>query len=505
MTVISIGRVRPPLSRALPLLNWQRVLSYLVVPLVLGWFAFALVDSVTNFAPQTIRLSADKDYDPYFDDFAVFYSAGHVARGDDADRLYDPSTLHLAEANELGVPADSIIRLPFYNPPGTVFPLLALSLLSLAGAAIAWTVLQLAFFSAAFVALARATVSRQNAPLLGIVILGTVSSMPFHETVLHGQMTMALLAGWVAIWFGAFRNRSDRWVVLGLTLVGMKPQLVVVPVVYLLLTRRWRAVGLATAVQALLGLAAVFFIDPMVQIRWVQLMIHATGWEDQNGIWLHAMFGWNAFVRALVGPEHHLIRTILAAVLTTGTAGYCVAAGRAAMRQQRYAELFSMLVFASILMSPHLFAQDLLLAAVPLAILSLTTAGRQRIFWLAFGGLGWALTFLHFDVLMGPPDEFAINLVSLWLAAGVLFAGFGAVRTLSKLGSPEITHAEGKATHSRLIPQLALAALVALILLVTVPGFAKRTLAESLQYSYSAQTGITYRILLPYLAGDGPN
>ena len=40
-------------------------------------------------------------------------------------------------------------------------------------------------------------------------------------------------------------------------------------------------------------------------------------------------------------------------------------------------------------------------------------------------------------------------------------------------------------------------------LLSSVPGFARRTLAETLQYSYSAQNAVTYRIPLLGIASDG--
>ncbi|MEP7216623.1 MAG: glycosyltransferase family 87 protein [Anaerolineaceae bacterium] len=500
---MSITRIRPLVGRRLPAVAWVSVLSYLVLPLALGWFAFAFADSVANFAPQTIRLSGEHDYDPYLDDFVVFYAAGHVAAGDSAADLYDPATLHAAQATELGVPQRSIIRLPFYNPPSAVFPLMALSLFTLVGAAVAWTIVQIAFFATAFGSLVRGEGKRKDATLTGLLLLAIASSMPFHETILHGQMTMILLAGWVALWFGAFERRNDKLTVLGLTLLAVKPQLVIVPFVYLVLTRRWRSVGAAAAIQAVIGLAAMVFIDPMIHLRWLQLMISATGWEDQNGIWVHAMFGWNALVRATVGPDYHLLRTAITMGLTLVTAGFCVWAGRIASRERRYAELFAMLVFASVLVSPHLFAQDLMLPVAPLVLLALTTSGRARRLWLAFGAAGWLLAFFHFDLLLGTPDERAINFVSLWLATGVALAGVGAARLagVDSLSAPHPTHRTK--SSSRLLPQFAIGALIAFLLLISLPGFARHTLAETLQYSYTAGKGVTYRVPLLGVASDG--
>ena len=153
-----------------------------------------------------------------------------------------------------------------------------------------------------------------------------------------------------------------------------------------------------------------------------------------------------------------------------------------------------MLVFASILMSPHLFAQDLMLPVAPLVLLALRTTGRERSLWLAFGALGWLLTFIHFDVLMGTPAERTINFVSLWLASGVALAGIGAARLTRSRVIPTPHLIQQPSTPSRLVPQLVIGILVAGVLLVALPGYARRTLAETLQYSYSAQSGITYRV-----------
>ncbi len=501
MTIISIPRVRPSAGGRLPGLSWGVVLAYFVVPLALGWFAFALADSVTNFEPQTIRLSAQSEYDPYLDDFVVFYAAGNVARNGNADGLYDPATLHAAQAAELGVPESSIIRLPFYNPPGVALPLIALSLLTLTGAAVAWTAIQLVLFAASLGAIAREG-ARRNGILAGLLVVGAVSSMPFHETILHGQVSMTLLAGWVALWFGAFERRSDKLTVLALTLLAIKPQLVIVPVAYLVLTRRWRALAVAAALQAILSLATMLFLDPRIVLHWLQLMLSATRWEDENGIWVHAMFGWNAFVRAIAGSGYHAVRAALATGLTLATAGYCLRAGRAAYRQGRHADLFAMLIFASVVMSPHLFAQDLMLVVAPISLLVLRASGRERSLWLVFGAAGWLLTFLHFDLLMGTPDERAMNSVTLWLATGVVLAGTGAGRRIASRYNAQ-QEPQGTGPKPPGLPvQLAMGGLVALVLLLLVPGFAGRKLASAIEYSYTATSGPTYRIALPNLARD---
>ena len=41
---------------------------------------------------------------------------------------------------------------------------------------------------------------------------------------------------------------------------------------------------------------------------------------------------------------------------------------------------------------------------------------------MAFGAVGWALTFWHFSYLLPGPTEHGLNFVTLWLATGLLMA-----------------------------------------------------------------------------------
>lgn len=500
MTLASIANVRRLRVDAAAFPRWPAILAWLVTPLALGWFGFALLDSARNFAPQEIRLSAEGEYDPYLDDFVVFYGAGSLVNEDGAGHLYEPLAVRAAQARALGVPSDSIIQLPFYNPPAYVLPLVVLAALPLATAAVVFSGIQLIAFTAAAAAL-WAREGRRSRALGGVLLLAAVSSMPFHETVLHGQVSFLFLASWVCLWFGAFERRDDRLVVLALVVLAMKPQLAIVPIAYLLVTRRWRALLAAAGLEAALGFVASAAFGPTVFLRWLGLLLEAMSWEDQNGIWVHAMFGWNAFTRALVGEGHQLVRASVTAALTAATALYCLRASRTVHIRERQVELFAMLVFASVLISPHLFAQDLILPAAPLALLVLRRTGRERAAWLAFGALGWSLTFLHFELLLGTPDEVGVNFVSLWLGAGAVLAGTALKRPLHGLHA-EFQRREAQRSGPALALQFALGSILALVLFAAVPGLVGQRMANAIEYSYSSLKGETYRIVVVGLSSE---
>lgn len=503
MTIASISSVRRAGFGAWRVPEWPTLLALTLVPALFGWFAFALVDSIPNFAPQTIRLSAEGEYDPYLDDFVVFYTAGDVAAGDASAELYSPAAMHAAEARELSVPKESTIPLPFYNPPALALPLAVLALLPIGVAAVIWTALQLGVLLTALSALWFKERARSSVVLCFGVLLAIGSSMPFHETVLHGQLSPVLLAGYVLLWFGAFERRNDSLVAVAVSLLLIKPQLALLPVVYLIATRRWRALLFSAGLQAAFFALASAVLGPTSYLKWLTLLIHAATWEDKNGIWVHAMFGWNAFVRDLIGPHYHALRAGLAATLSVATLLLALRRFRRLPPFGRNPELLGLVTFGAILVSPHLFAQDLLLTAVPLFLLSLRRSGQERLLWLIFGSVGWAVTFAHFDILMGGPEDIRVNFVTLWLLTGFFLCMWLATKkweTTQRVTPVATTRAGSRRPHPVL--QAGLAIGVTVVLLASVSGLVGQRMAHAITYSYSSKTGTTYRILIVGLASE---
>ena len=396
--------------------------SFLFVPLAMGWLLSVAIDAAPNLLPQEIRISGSADpngsiwreYDPYMDDFVVFYTAGALAR-ENAQGIYSVDTMHAEEAATLGALESEVIRLPFFNPPPYVAPFALLSFLAPGPAAAVWTFLGMAMFVAALVVMAKRAKRRDQ--LLFLAIAAIVVSMPFHEVILHGQLTLFLLAAWVAIYVGAIDGDRPWLAAVGLVVLAAKPQLVIVPLGYLLFSRQlgplWRFAILETGIV----IATAAALGSGVYLDWMRLMVQAIGWEDSNGVWTHAMFGWNAFVRALLGNGMQVARAVLSGLLVLGTALFIAAQWRKSLAP---ANLLAVLILGSLLMSPHLFAQDLLLVGLP--ILALVGVGANRLVWVSYSLIGWVLTYLHFSLLLPPPDEQEVNFVTLWLALGLIAA-----------------------------------------------------------------------------------
>jgi FtsH-binding integral membrane protein len=159
-----------------------------------------------------------------------------------------------------------------------------------------------------------------------------------------------------------------------------------------------------------------------------------------------------------------------------------------------------LLVAATLLVSPHLFAQDLLLLAAPLLVLVLSGARGSGAAWVLYGLVAWVLTFLHFDLFLRAPDERSINFVSTWLFVGLLLAGLGAPAVRMIARTPKQVRVR---TGGRAPAHVLLAVLFALTLSLLAPGLAGQRLASAITYSYTVVGGETFRVPLPGIARDG--
>ena len=478
------------------------LIAWIALPALFGGIVFAALESANGLAPQQIRISRAGKYDPFLDDFVVFYSAGRMVREGQATAAYDPGAIHSEEAEVVRQPRASIIPLPYFNPPHMLFALSALSCLPTGLAALLFTIIELAAFAAAIAVLSRLRLIGLSGAGGLIALLALIASMPFHEVLLHGQISLLLFAAWAAIYVGTIQGRGDRWTVPGLVVLALKPQLALVPLLYLIIRHQWATLARFIAVETALTVVAVAAWGPGIVWDFLSLLRAAAGWEDQNGIWVDAMFGWNAFVRDLIGPQWHMGRAAIAAALSLATLALVASSARLP-RRRTPAETLAVLVFASLLVSPHLFSQDLVLAGLPVLILVSRGPSRERPAWALFGLLGWALTFLHFRYLHTDPLSHDVNFVSLWLAVG---AGVGAVgmqhvgdglsRFTARLHRDFRWHAPQNARPMSGLAPLLLGLLFAGFLVATRGGDAADTFAAAANYKY--------HVVTPGIANDGP-
>lgn len=399
--------------------------TFLVLPALLAWFALVAMDGSSHLIQQDVRLPQSTAYDPYFDDFVVFYSAGLMARQDGADGVYRLEAIHRTEERVAQTGNEDVQVLPFFNAPHTLLGLAVLSVLPLGIAAAVWTVAGLATFVVALGCVARGRLARLDWSARALWAGGLGSSVPVFQTVLHGQMAFFLFGGWAMVWLGAFQARRPWVAAGGLVILAMKPPLLLLPVVSLLLTRQWAAVGRA-AVIVVAGTAVVLSFGGAQMIRdYLSLLAHAASWEDANGISTWGMFGWNAFVRSVLGEAGAELRMAATVVLSGATLSLAWLALRrdGVITTERR---FAVVVFGTLLISPHVYAHDLIFAALPLFLLATMDDSKAARGWALFALAGWFLLYFHFDLL----QRSRVNLTTIAMAGALCAAAWGGRATL---------------------------------------------------------------------------
>ncbi len=404
-------------------------LAQVVLAAVLAfWLWLGATQWAESLAPRQTSLLTGREVSPaipsfdppLLDDLVVFYAGAELVRTGNGDLLYDLESIRESEQQIVG--RDTPFVLPFFNPPAFAALLVPLSFLPFGAAA---AVFLAASVAAGGVALALLWRIASLKPLTGMLWLTAfLASLAAHDTLLHGQISSFLMLVWVVVFLAvrAGRNRAAGAV---LALLLVKPQLALFPIALLVWKRRWRSLQ-GFAVVALLGaVVSVLVAGPGVIASYPRFLLAAAGVDEANGVSIWGMFGWNAFVRGITGPDRQGLVTALALVLSLATGAVCLRAwaGKWDAASPRFPAQFAALVVAALLASPHLYRQDLVILAVPAALLLIPN--RESSLSLpraAYFMAGWSILFFHFRIL----PLTGLNLITLLMASALVMAAVDA-------------------------------------------------------------------------------
>lgn len=337
------------------------------------------------------------------EDVAAYYAGGVLVEQGRADALYEPETVAETERDLLGRTAGRHDGLAFMNPPfvaGVFAPLAR------------WPYGQVQALWFAVNALAVfASLALLQRELRGLVPgwrlafgLAALASFSVFWSLLYGQSSALILLSWT-LCYRLLKGGREAGAGLALAVSLIKPQMAVLPALYLLATGRRRALLAFAASAAVLVAASVMVAGPEVTfVSYPHLLLESTGWQDQYGVDRTHMFGWSGFFER-VGPDG----SSLAGVLLTGLASALTLLVAAyVFRRRRPLDDSSRSVLAvaiaTILISPHFHAQDLQILIVPAALL----AGRRDA--LAVPALAFLLLPLYTVVFYVAPPALALSL-----------------------------------------------------------------------------------------------
>jgi glycosyl transferase family 87 len=287
-------------------------------------------------------------------DFIQFYAMGAVVRSDPRAPLYDVKRLHAVQTALLPE-SDPELYLPVY-PPQSWLLFVPLTALPYAAAATIWTLILIGGYAA----IVRATWRRlaDALPDARFVAVAAAAFPPFWNLVVNGQNTIVPLLAFFLAWLAL---ESGRRVLAGIALglLFFKPQFGLALAVIVLGAGEWAILaGLALASAALIAVVAA-----------------TTG--------LSSLIDYANFMREVTAVEHliepdpfelHSIRSLtrlapewLATPLWLGASAIVLERTLRVWRSTvPIAVKMSVLVLATVLVSPHLFAYDAAILALPL-------------------------------------------------------------------------------------------------------------------------------------------
>jgi len=308
-----------------------------------------------------------------FQDFLPIYISARLVAQHRAADLYNTSTQQAEIRSMIHEPTR--VEVPYLYGPQVGLLFQPLAKLPFSVAAPLWATLSLlVYFACCYAIGKRCPNLRPHSPL---VVLAAVAFPPLFHFFVRGQMSALVLACFTVAFVAMRANRS--WLAgIALGLLAFKPQfLVAIPLIFLL-ARAWSILaGLLLSSAAQLAFARIWF-GPEVMSAYISMLRRMPAWIDiaevpLASIQMHSLRSfWNLLIPA---PQAAFALYALSSVAVIWiTVIIWKSPSPLSLR-------FAALIFAAVLVNPHIFVYDLLvLAPALILIVDWTLASDQHPF-----------------------------------------------------------------------------------------------------------------------------
>jgi hypothetical protein len=332
-------------------------------------------------------------------DFVQVYTLAHVAFREPYPTVARLETFQRRQAELVPASANDTY-LPVY-PPVAAIIFAPFTKLGYVWAASTWVALSLAIY-----ALIAYVVWRSRSALLPdrrFVAVAVAAFPPAWFLVIDGQVTIVPLIGLYLSWEGLKRGRPF---LAGLAsgLLTIKPQLGIILWVVFLLGGPWQAVaGSAVAglvlvtvvIMTMGGQALSAYASTLLQLRSVEHLLEPDPWR------MHSL-------RTLTNVLPDVLSTpiwgILAALVLLATLRFWRSTASVANK-------FSVVVLATVLVSPHMFVYDTTILVLPLILLGSGVEEHRPSWRIQY----WQVTYLLFAALLIPTARWVALQASVFL------------------------------------------------------------------------------------------
>lgn len=354
-------------QRAVPLQRqrWQQVLLLINVALACSSLALWLMVVV-----QGLFWRAD---------FTMFYTGASIVHAGEGSRLYDFTLQTNLQQQILGGRSFRDGLLPFNYPPYVAVIFAPLSWLSLVQAYYLWAGIQ------AFLLILLLSVLWQVAKGWGVnerlLLVSAVAAFPpLFSTFALGSVSLVVLICLLQFYRSLKEGRDIEagvWLALG----TVKPQMILLPVIVVLATRRWRALASFSLIMGgLVALMSLWF-GPRIWVAFLQTLRLTNGFFDRYGIVPEAMYNLKGTLALLLGS------TYASPIIQISTFAFGVVAllvfwlwyGHFQPQDPCFELRLGLTLLLGLLFSPHLNPQDGIALVAPLLLFSLYLLSRRSL------------------------------------------------------------------------------------------------------------------------------
>lgn len=359
-------------------------------------------------------------------DFLSTYTAAGLLGHGESHHLYSDWSQGLAQAPLLAQYhvhwTDRVVQ-PFIAPPLLATIALPLRALSAGKALLLWDVGSTALFIVTGWLLDR-TLGLGLGRLAPFLVLGF---LPVYATLFLGQTEAILLAGFAAFTILSLRGH-DLPAGLALSLLLLKPPLLLAPVVYLLVKRRWRTLAALSSAAAASALASIGILGTTGTLAYLHLgqeLSQPAGTIATNVLGMINIRG--AVVRLLPGAPPLAVQFVIISLTLIVLAGAIALWRRGDDKRESASEMAGMALLSvtTVLVSYHTLVHSGALLIVAFALLwkvvrAQPEGSRERHLFLILTTLSWfvpTLAFIPESTYRLPAAAFMPLLCALWFLA----------------------------------------------------------------------------------------
>ncbi len=336
------------------LLGGQRIRAMAII-LVFCLWSVCLVDYAK---PGII----DRAGNIKFQDFLQFPISARLIASGHADQLYDDQVL--ARGIRATTGRDTNVYLQYFYGPQVALPFIPLAALLFLTQAEIWVALSLLMYLVSIYLIWKRCAALR--PYRALVAICALAYPPLFHFFMRGQLSVVVLVCFTAAYLAFF---SERDFLAGVTLglLAFKPQFLVAIPLILLLAQAWKALaGVVISAATQLALTSLYFGRDVMQVYFARLLHSASHPGSTELIFspiqMHSLHSfWELLIPSGSGVWALYVLTSFA--VTGIAASIWKSSAPLALR-------FSALMFAAVLVNPHLYIYDLLALAPAFLLLT---------------------------------------------------------------------------------------------------------------------------------------